>query len=201
MNKFGTSISAIAKEQPGATFTAQRYGFDTGTRTFRVDSARSLAKLPQVGKADTTHTRMFVTSVQIVKGAASITTATVNYEGLIYRTKRDHYEVSTEVEIFSDLPVVSGVAIAANVRWHRSLPRVTHVYVTEKYPNQLDVGVPKDPPRYADGIANFYASQWRLGFYTIFKGWMLRSRSVRESGPLFEVTDSYAYVINEAKES
>lgn len=199
MNRFGTSIT-LPVSQPGSSFTVQRYGFDTGSRMHKLDSANALNKLPKPGSADTQYNRMFVTNIQFNDGVAGITTATVSYEGLIFRSKKDHFEVSTEVETFSDVPDIDGVAIVSNVRWHRSLPRVTHVYVTEKFPNQLDVGVPKEPPRYAGNVAAFYALQWRPGFYTIFKGWILRSRSVHEAGPLFEVTDTYSYTINEAKQ-
>jgi hypothetical protein len=144
---------------------------------------------------------MYITSVQITHGVAQIATATVSYEGLINKTKEDYYEIGTSVELLNDVPTVTGQTITAGVRWHRSLPVVTHVYVTSKYPDPIDVGAAKEPPKYGGDVAAFYANQWRPGFYTIFNGWMLKTRSVREAGPLFAVTDVYGYTINEVKTS
>jgi hypothetical protein len=186
---FGTTINTPV-ESTGASFVLQRHGFDTGTRIFTVDNTK-LARLPKLGDRDSRYPRMFVSSQTRTNGKLGIVVATVSYEGLMAKTKRDFFTVSTTEQTFSDVPVVTGNTITGTVRWHRSLPQVTHIYVTDKYPNPLEVGTAKEPPKYAGRVAAFYGSQWRPGYIRIFSGWKLSSRAVRESGPLFEVTDVY----------
>lgn len=200
--------------QPGSSrFEVTASGFDTGERTFVVDSEYYAQVVPERDTPDTkvrwrdasgvrsgTHARMYVDTVSILEERNGQTRYTVRYLGMIGRNKPDDITEDTELGQYR-ARVSRKIIVVGNayMKAYESTPTVTHVYVTKTQPLGDQVGAQLFPPRSnpsskeAIKRTRSYVSAIRDDDDILFEGWILRSRAVRQRGSMYEVRDVYSY--------
>lgn len=188
--------------QPGSNFVQTQSGFDTGRRVFKLDERDIALYTPDLetpdtnirwrtrnGTANGTYPYMFVSSTSAGEGENGIVELTVNYLGLIKRTplKRAYETLQTQTT-----PVVSN---AFSNRIAISTPIVNRIYVSTEKPDPAQPGKKSVPPGWPKNI------EFDLDISGIpipnnsFAYWILRERSHKQAGGLYEVTDQHVYEV------
>lgn len=192
--------------KPGSTsFTLTEAGFDTGSRTFTIDSASLDLAIPELDRADTDlrwtdrasstvrgrFGTMYVVGVtNITENGNGLCEYTVNFHGLIKRQKRIFETVQTQT-----VPFRGEFSGNQTYGYYDSLPVVTQTRVSNEEPIASQLGdniipfgwVEPNPPA------------WVINGVTIpaikSSRWVLREREYRRAGPLVEVREQYIYEI------
>lgn len=198
----GTELRGNLVEIPGATFVITKSGFDTGTRTFKCDSAYVAQLAPARGSADATYPQMFVEDITITNGKAGIAMVAVTYKGVIISDPtggNSDNEDAIQYYVNAQVDAIVILASPNDTAFTKYEPLVTHTYTTTTFPD-FSVGEYHDPPKFADKIpaqtivipyGSASAGTWYLSYSEA--GWRLDNRQVRSVGEAYEVSDSYLY--------
>jgi hypothetical protein len=194
-----TALAALV-EQPGATFTQSRSGFDTGRRTFKCLSASVANLVPMRGDADSTFPNMKVDTVTTTFERAGLAMVDVSYLGEVVSTgeaeKPDEftYTVNYEPNGANFSVTINGTTSTIDTSIFH--PQVTHVYITSDLPTSK-VGQYIDPERFADlvpeDVIDVPGISQTWTYNVLYKGWKLTGRTIRENGERYEISDTYSY--------
>lgn len=196
----GLDLSTGLVLQPGSRFKRTRSGFDTGTRIYKCDRSVTELLAPRVGDSDLIlaggrHARMFVDDVDIAEGTNEIDTLTIAFLGLIGAGgKGAIISGSTNTNQF-----MVGQFVVSD-----TTPSISVAYVQEDAPDPWEAGQPSEPP-----IGQLPEEGYRPHYFTsavsypppVYQGWVLNGRTFRQAGPLWEVTDTFEYLIIQAAAS
>lgn len=206
----GKSITALPMLHPGSNFTITESGFDTGSRKFIVDRNALPNILPARNTADTSiqftignsitrrgnYSGMYVSSVSnITEMRNDLAEYTVSYLGLVKPGKVPYTRNGTS---FTVIPATGGITIAPSSSVQtgtESLPTLTRTYVTNRQPDPNGLGAIGAAFFELIAITPRHTSGATLGGPAVSRGWILSNREVRTCGPLYEVADTYNYII------
>ena len=182
-------------EQPGASFTTTRAGFDTGRRTFKCWQSVVGTLEPLRGSPDSTYFGMKVDTVEVTFDTAGVATLQVSYLGIKNQsqTKEDEFQYS----VTDETPVI----YAPTFDWQASIPKpqVTRTFITDKLPT-AKIGAFDVPLKYADlipGDTRYYEEAGTTWVYTFwFKAWRLIGRTIKTVAgvaDLYEITETHQW--------
>jgi hypothetical protein len=179
-------------EQPGASFTTTRAGFDAGRRTFKCWQSVVGTLEPLRGSPDSIYFGMKVDTVEVTFDTAGVATMQVSYLGIKNQsqTKEDEFQYS----VTDETPVI----YAPTFDWQASIPKpqVTRTYITDKLPT-TKIGRFDVPLKYADMIPGdtvYYEEVPALWKYTFwFKAWKLIGRTIKTVADLYEITETHQW--------
>ena len=145
----GSTALYSLQEQPGASFTTTRGGFDTGRRVFKCWQSVVATLEPLRGSTDATYSGMKVDTVTTTFDKAGVATLEVNYLGVknAAQVKDDEFNYSVTSETPSFYVNTSGFDFNATI----PKPQVTRTYVTSTLPTS-EVGQFEEPLKYVDMI-------------------------------------------------
>ena len=182
-------------EQPGASFTTTRAGFDSGRRTFKCWQSVVGTLEPLRGSPDSTYFGMKVDTVEVTFDTAGVATLQVSYLGIKNQsqTKEDEFQYS----VTDETPVI----YAPTFDWQASIPKpqVTRTFITDKLPT-AKIGAFDVPLKYADlipGDTRYYEEAGTTWVYTFwFKAWRLIGRTIKTvagAADLYEITETHQW--------
>ena len=182
-------------EQPGASFTTTRAGFDSGRRTFKCWQSVVGTLEPLRGSPDSTYFGMKVDTVEVTFDKAGVATLQVSYLGIKNQsqTKEDEFQYS----VTDETPVI----YAPTFDWQASIPKpqVTRTFITDKLPT-TKIGRFDVPLKYADMIPGdtvYYEEAGTTWLYTFwFKAWRLIGRTIKTVAgvaDLYEITETHQW--------
>ena len=191
----GSSALYSLVEQPGASFTTTRAGFDSGRRTFKCWQSVVGTLEPLRGSPDSTYFGMKVDTVEVTFDTAGVATLQVSYLGIKNqsRTKEDEFQYS----VTDETPVI----YAPTFDWQASIPKpqVTRTFITDKLPT-TKIGRFDVPLKYADMIPGdtvYYEEAGTTWLYTFwFKAWRLIGRTIKTVAgvaDLYEITETHQW--------
>lgn len=196
-NHNATALYALV-EQPGATFSTTSGGFDTGRRVFKCWQSVVATLEPLRGSPDSVYQGMKVDTVSTTFDKSGVATIEVNYLGVKNETHIKEDEFNYSVAYDNDGFVVESTEGRLSFDYSSAImkPQVTHTYLTKTLPT-TKVGEFATPPKYADLVPSDTITFAELGvamqFNYYFKGWMLIGRTIKTSGEMHQITDTYLW--------
>lgn len=198
--QFGDALTTKVL-QPGAVFRKTRAGFDTGTRTYKVDQAYAASQSPAIdAAAGSPYSNMFVSEVETTNTENGEALLTVQYLGLITGTsKASDYEVSyikeTRTVMVQSTPSggIGGTTIVGEVKTSVLRPSVVETYVSAVAPT-ASVGFSSGPGVVTGGITIGVDGFSIVSGWIKQQGWAIVDVGYRKSGPLYEVKIEHEYL-------
>lgn len=195
------------KLQPGSKFRQGKRGFDTGSRTYAIDTDLYEDRVYSVGQPDPegVHPSMFIQSIDKEERELGLTYFTINLEGLISSLSgrsgvlrsRDR-QVQTQPADNTVTKRIQGNLVRVTYRAYEIV--VTDVFVTDEQPDLSRISAQLPPPGFYPLGVNTTALSTVVGVEATDYGWRLENIQYAEAGlsdsattVMFEVTETYRF--------
>ena len=207
--KHGHKLDSLVL-QVGSSFQKTQSGFDTGSRTVKVDVAKAEALRPQNGTPDYeirywddtnkivrgNHTHMFLKDSQIVSESNGIAVMSFNFEGLILQNGQQFNPALKQPYYSPGVRTVSDQLDGVNLEIF--LQEITKTYMASDLRALYPLNKIAFPPFEGSELSELY----NKGTATPLRrpdwhGWTITNRTYRMAGVLgklavFEVNDTYS---------
>lgn len=181
----------VLKLQAGSVFTENRFGLDTGSRTFRIDRRYTQRKKPRKGQRDSQivnggWANMFVDSVEVTSQTLQLDLIRVQYLGVMTNRAKPPVVLPSSQSESTTLEGVSGETTFTST-YFSPRPQITFVDVISSKPDIWEPGTLKDPPGWEkvppDNRRQYFESIGLVITSTlIWQGWIVKEMSAREAG-------------------
>lgn len=201
----GISLSS-PRLQPGSKFRQSKRGFDTGSRTYAIDTSMYEARVYSIGRSDPEgiHPTMFIQSIDKEERELGVTFFTINLEGIIKRDgesgvlrARDRQVQSQPADITTTARVAGDLT---RITYRAYELVVTDVYVTDEQPNLGRIGKQESPPGFEPIGIDTAALSAVAGVQSSDYGWRVENLQYTEAGlsetsrtVMYEVTETFRF--------
>ena len=206
--KHGNKLEAFIL-QPGSRFSRTESGFDTGSRTVKIDASKAYDMMPEKGASDydikysdgTTisrgfHTHMFLKEAELTDETNGIATISMQFEGVILR-KGQKFSQNVKAPYYTP-GVRQLVDQLDGVNLDIFLQEITKTYLAADLRSLFPLNKIASPPFEGSDLSQIYnrgsAERLRLPDR---HGWTITNRTYRLAGTLgglaiYEVNDTYS---------
>jgi hypothetical protein len=179
------------QESPG--FNQTEAGFDEGTLIFLTHPRTNKNRYPRRGSRHLDFPFMYVVEVGQKTLESGLVEITAHYRGLMDANKPEKFTGAADAMIFSVPDALTGNTFVVEI----PIPTLTRIYLTTFPPNHAGVGG-ASTARFLPPPPDFPFTITGLPSVTInlVAGWVLKNRTWNDAGPLWEVTENYAFNYN-----
>ena len=196
--------------QPGSNFSKTQSGFDTGSRSVKVDASKVYDLVPEIGTADYdiryldgtmklvrgSHTHMFLKDWSITNETNGISSISLQFEGAILR-KGQRFSQAVKQPYYS--PGVREVSDQLDgVQLSIFLQEITKTYMAADLRGLYPLNKIANPPFEGSDLSQLYNRGTATALRTPdFHGWTITNRTFRHAGIfgkllVYEVNDTYS---------
>ena len=196
--------------QPGSNFSKTQSGFDTGTRSVKVDITKAYDLAPEIGTADYdiryldstmkiargTHTHMFLKEWTVTGETNGIANVSMQFEGVILRKGQRFFQNVKAPYYSPGVREVSDQLDGTNLSIF--LQEITKTYMANDLRGLFPLNKIAFPPFEGSELSQLYNRGTATPLRTPdFHGWTITNRTFRMAGILgklvvYEVNDTYS---------